>query len=281
VSGARRRAGVAVGACLVAVSCTALSNKTHSSVLRTTNGGGPLLGLHSVDGTRDQGRLRADRFCVDAAAAIAGGDLLDCQLVPFGNAASTACPSPSTVTVPDRRDPFADVDRCQPLPAAVASQALGWVVSERDRNRKVSIYLGTTDQGPTSASATPQPTMVERFRADDDANRWSELAVCPSDLDGDGLNELVVLTRPWDELERNPPDESERPEMVAVWLQPPMRSAASTPLRTLSVSRSVPRARGEGCASPIVQTLHYDDGVLRADLELDEPRRPPPVGIAR
>jgi hypothetical protein len=272
-----------VGVCLVATACTALRNKADDSGGRMTNGGGELLGLHSTEGALDQRRLRPDRFCVDAAAALSGGDVLDCQLVPQGNSASTICPDPLVEIPRPRTDRFADTARCQPLLPIVASQAVGWVLTERDRKRELSIYLGALPDRTTttSASSAPQPTLVEKFRATDEANRWSELAVCPSDLDDDGVNELVVLTRPWDELERNPPDESARPEVVAVWLQPPTRAGGSTaPLRALAVSRPVPRSRGEGCASPVVQTLRYRDRALRVDLG-DGELVPPPPGIAR
>jgi hypothetical protein len=282
--GRRRPVPALVGACLLAAACTSLGNQADEGAGRTVNGGGALLGLRSADGVRDQRRHRSDQFCGAVAAAAVGADLLDCQLVPLGNVASTVCVDPSRPTVRDDRDPFADLARCQPLLPAVASQAVGWSITERDRRRELSIYLGPLPDRatPATSSTPPQPTLVERFRADDDANRWSELAVCPADLDADGINELVVLTRPWDDLERIEPDESERPEIVAVWLQPPMRAGASpAPLRTLVVSRPVPRDRGEGCASPVVRTLRFDDGQLRADLGVEVPRPPAPLGVAR
>ncbi len=285
MSGGRRRPGpVVVGVCLLAAACTSLGSRAEEGVGRTVDGGGALLGLRSTDGVRDQRRARSDQFCPAVAAAAGGGSLLDCQLVPLGNVASTVCPDPTRPTVREPVDPTADIARCQPLPPAVASQAVGWSVTERDRRRELSIYLGPLPDPatPATSSTAPQPTLVERFRADDDANRWSELAVCPADLDRDGINELVVLTRPWDELERDEPDESERPEVVAVWLQPPVRAVASpAPLRTLVVSRPVPRGRGEGCESPVVRTLRFDDGRLRADLGVDLTRTPAPLGVAR
>ena len=110
-----------VGACLLAAACTALSNRAEEGVGRTVNGGGELLGLRSTDGTADQRRARPDQFCTAAAAALRGGDVLDCQLVPFGNAASTACPERPRATVREERDPFAEVGRCQPLAPSVAT----------------------------------------------------------------------------------------------------------------------------------------------------------------
>lgn len=283
---ARHRVGAlsVVAATLLATTGCRVARRLDDDLGVTTTKGGELVGLQAMDGNRSQREVPPGAFCGKAPSVLAGGSVLDCQLIPLGNPGATVCASPSAArgggesskggsggeqTVPARP--------CTPLPQEVSSQTVGWMVLAAADQRQLSIFLGPRPSTASNAGGTP--VYLERFRASLVSTKVSELAVCPADLDGDGAMELVVLARPTDDPRSNSADESAHPELVAVWLAPSGVLESRNPVRSLDPTIDVPRAQGEGCASPAVTDLRYRSGELRLDGEA--PSTAPTAGSPR
>lgn len=235
----------------------------------SSEGAGSLVRLTAVGADAD--RLPANRFCERAGGG--GLEVVECEIRPMVVADAERCTPPGA---PDPKVPIAPVaaateSRCAPADQAVAAQLVGWVVSRRGREQRVSLYVGPTPAAPTavpdSVPREMEATLLEKFRAvDTDGTAWSELAVCPVDVDGDGLLDVAVQGRPRDAVPV-PPDPAERasarPEVVVFF---PDRAAASPAVRqfvrSYRLDSALPRDLGRGCESPLVTQLRMRDGRL-------------------
>ncbi len=232
--------------------------------------GGALVQLAAV--TVGVDRLTANRFCEQAAGAAVS--VLECELRPVAVVDASRCPAsprPSATTAarPTIR-PLETDQQCAPADRAVATQLLGWVVSARGAERRVSIYLGPAPGEPStvpdSVPRVVEPTLLERFRATDlDGRRWSEVAVCPRDVDRDGILDLVVEARPTDGGRSSDarPRPSATPEVVVLF--PPLAGVPERsrgPLRSYRFDVPWSRDLGRGCASPAVWALGFTNDRL-------------------
>lgn len=216
--------------------------------------GGSLVQLAPVSATGPA--VRPDDFCLPASPAVGGARVLDCELTPLIDPASTRCNGIGQPASGDRL--------CRPLEPGSGDQLLGWVVrADTTGTRTLTVYLGSVSPAPGAAAGTASAaTMEGRYAAVDENGRWAELAVCPTDLDGNGSVDLVVFGR----AATGPA--ADRPELVVLSMGTSAGGAKDMPvLQTLSFDGAVGRAQGEGCAAPLVRALRYDG---RRGLELDE-----------
>lgn len=233
---------VAVAASL-AVGCRGEPTALERTPLEVDDGGGGLIRMAELRTSTPP--LRADRLCTEGPG-LEAATLLECELVPLLDPAASRCDSAAPVSA-DRL--------CEPPDVDLAAQLLGWVVTEPEPGRRaVTIVTGAASPGVGAApESTSTATLERRYVAQDGDGAWSELAVCPRDVDGNGAVDLVVFARSTD------PDRIERPEVVVVSLFTARRSGRSAPsLQSAVAERDVPRAAGEGCTSPMVEHLEAD-----------------------
>lgn len=198
---------------------------------------------------------RPDDFCLPASPAVGGARVLDCQLTPLIDPASTRCNGVGQLASSDRL--------CRPLEPGSGDQLLGWVLrADATGTRTLTVYVGAVSPAPGAAVGTASSATLEgRYAAVDENGRWAELAVCPTDLDGNGSVDLVVLGRA-----RTGPT-ADRPELVVLSVGTSAGGTKDMPvLQTLTFDGAVGRAEGEGCAGPLVRALRYDQ---RRGLEVD------------
>lgn len=223
--------------------------------LRAGRGGGELLGLQELRSVSTP--VRADRLCLEGPA-VAGGALLECDLVPLVDAsAASSCDGGGL------GEGALDEDACHPPSGPPADAVVGWVVTEpAPGRRRLTVLSGA----PAGGSGPEPPLLEQRYVAEDAAGVWSELAVCPLDVDRNGATDLVVLVRSAD------PGRIDRPELVVVSIATRRGSGRSAPALQQAVAEDdVPRGDGEGCASPVVERLEADGDGLRLRDGRDRP----------
>lgn len=174
--------------------------------------------LNQVD---DRGRrsLPANRLCAEDA-----GRLLLCALAPLGRVEATFCPA---------NDAARDPQRCQPsqLAEVETKDWIGWMLSAPEGRPKVLSILRGDD------------VLLEAFRAADASTGIVEVAVCPMDINGDGVNEVAVVHR-----------SIAAPDTLLVDViefKPRVRHVSPASVRS-------PLADGEGCAAPALTTLTFN-----------------------
>ena len=164
------------------------------------------------------GRIQApaNRLC-----GLDSGRVLACAMVPMARVEASFCPATEGA-----RDP----QRCQPSQLATVdeTQRIGWILTApENRPRVLSILRGTE-------------VLVEAFRVPDASSGVLEVAVCPMDVDADGINEVAVVHR-----------SIAAPDTIIVDLatfKPQERHSGPESARS-------PLAYGEGCASLALASL--------------------------
>ena len=252
-------------------------------------GGGNLLGLDVASERVDP--VPAGQFCRAGSPALSGEGVVECQLVPLRTLGSRRCPQP----------PATDPARLCLAPGGAAEELLGWVVSNTGPGqRTLAIFTGTATTGPISvaetgsspsggtvpaspvspvtpadpaspAEAPPTTDLYRRYLAVEPAGAWSELAVCPRDVTGDGLTDLIIVVRS---------AEAKRRDHIELIVVSAGAAASETrgggtargedesnqAIQRVTPEQPVPRALGEGCASPAVSRLTGAGSRLRLDL---------------
>ncbi len=233
-------------------------------------GGGNLLGLNVASERVDP--VPAGQFCRAGSPALSGEGVVECQLVPLRTLGSRRCPQP----------PATDPARLCLAPGGAAEELLGWVVSSTGSGqRTLAIFTGTAPTGPASpvspvtpagpASPAEPPDLYRRYLAVEPAGAWSELAVCPRDVTGDGFTDLIIVVRS---------AEAKRRDHIELIVLSAGAAAAETwragtaggqdesnqAIQRVTPEQPVPRALGEGCASPAVSRLTGVGSRLRLDL---------------
>ena len=251
-------------------------------------GGGNLLGLDVASERVDP--VPAAQFCRAGSPALSGEGVVECQLVPLRTLGSRRCPQP----------PATDPARlCLALaPGGAAEALLGWVVSNTGPGqRTLAIFTGTAPTGPISGAKTgaspsagrvpaspvspvtpagpanpaEAPDLYRRYLAVEPAGAWSELAVCPRDVTGDGFTDLIIVVRSAEVKRRD------HIELIVVsagaaasemWGGGTARGQdeSNQAIQRVTPEQPVPRALGEGCASPAVSRLTGGGSRLRLDL---------------
>lgn len=220
--------------------------------LTQNDGGGAILRLAAP--TERATLVRPDDFCLPSSPAIAGATVVECSLTPLLSEVSSRCDATGDTRSTDRL--------CAPADPAFSELLLGWVVTSRGPGKRtLAVYVGTASPGDGAAPGTGSTATLERrYVAVDDADTWSELAVCPGDIDGNGSVDLAVLAR------SSAPDRAARPEVVVVSIGTAQAGSRSVkPLQSVTVEGDVPREAGAGCASPLVRALRWSGDGLKVD----------------
>ena len=240
-------------------------------------GGGNLLGLDVASERVDP--VPAGQFCRAGSPALSGEGVVECQLLPLRTLGSRRCPQP----------PATDPARLCLAPGGAAEELLGWVVSNTGPGRRtLAIFTGTATTGPISEAETgsspsggtvpaspgeapPTTALYRRYLAVEPAGAWSELAVCPRDVTGDGFTDLIIVVRS---------AEAKRRDHIELIVVSAGAAASETrgggtargedksnqAIQRVTPEQPVPRALGEGCASPAVSRLTGAGSRLRLDL---------------
>lgn len=253
----RRPAGLVAGSLLAGsllvgpllAGCTAASKHTGTgpSAVKAVGGGGSLLQLKAV--SESSSKVRPDDLCLPSSPAVLGTTVLDCQLTPLVNPQTAHCDVEGR-TVAGRR--------CTPPDPQLLDEVLGWVVTSSGAGqRTLAVYSGKASPAAGATIGTPSsPTLERRYVAVDTGSNWSELAVCPGDVDGDGLMDLVVVVR------NASPAAQADPEVVIVSVAAAKPTKqAMPPLQAVTARDPMPRTAGAGCASPLAHLSVVDGEV--------------------
>jgi len=213
--------------------------------VEVAGGGGSIVRLQPASEASPP--VRPDDLCLPSSPAVAGAAVLDCQLSPLLDPAAARCNETGT--------PAEATRRCLPPDPELGRAVLGWVLTSRtDGERSLAVYVGAVSPTAESPAGTPSvATLERRYVATDRDGRWSELAVCPGDLDGNGSVELMILARSSD------PARQDRPEVVVLSIGTGRAGEQAMPaMQTLLLDADVGRAQGEGCAGPMVRAVRVD-----------------------
>jgi hypothetical protein len=201
----------------------------------------------TVVADRSRATIPASRVCSTADPVV-----LQCDLFPLLPAQRRLCPPPGTASATtagvepgDGSPAAAGAGRTRSSSGGTPASApcelpgpetrlAGWVLSQAGGPSPTStlrIYLGVDH-------------LQEVVDAREGAATWASVAVCPRDITGDGLTDLVVAFR----TRQNP----DRLDVEAVDL-----STQELRVMVLPPQRS-PLSRGQGCAAPAVNEVRYD-----------------------
>jgi hypothetical protein len=239
--------------------CSPASRINRPAQLEVRSDGGEVLQLRAVG--EAGARVRPDQLCAPGGPVVAPDDVVvDCGLLPLVTAVSTWCELPG----------FTSGDRlCRPADPRRADAVIGWVLTSSGPGRHtLALYSGRSSPPPDTPTGTMAEASLERrYVAAENAGgltgaseppRWSEIAVCPDDVDGNGGLDLVILVRGANR------EQADRPEVVVVsFLHERPGQQAAPPLQRATAGRGIDRAEGEGCASPLVEELVADGNSLR------------------
>ena len=170
---------------------------------------------------------------VGGSSAATATALLDCAVVPLFPTAQARC-----------RDRFetAQGTPCQ-FPLDNLPQNLAWTLTGNatlDQPKVLTAYVGSDSLRPV-------------LRATDSADPWAAVAVCPRDVTGDGLNDLVVTYRR---------------QSAVTKLLVEAADVHSAPSDVLNLEQTeIPTEWPEGCESPVVAGLYVEDGELRSTFD--------------
>lgn len=165
--------------------------------------------------------------------AASGAALLDCAVVPLFPTAQARCP-----------DRFETVEGtpCQ-FPLDNLHQNVAWTLTGSGAlglPKVLTIYVGSDSVRPV-------------LRASDGGDPWAAVAVCPRDVNGDGLNDVVVTYR----------RASAVTELVVE-----AADVHTAPKETLNLQATeIPTSWPEGCLSPVVTGLYVEDGELHSTFD--------------
>jgi hypothetical protein len=121
------------------------------------------------------------------------------------------------------------------LPKPGSELNMAWILAEsatESPRRSLTLFRGTN-----ALSAVVRA-------ADVDGSRWLAVAVCPRDIDGDGLLDAVLTFRTVDD-----PDQ--------VWIDTVRMNEAVPQLLTLPRQRAL-LSEGQGCQAKVLKRLAYD-----------------------
>jgi hypothetical protein len=169
-------------------------------------------------------------------ATVSRADLVECDVLPL--------------FPPERRECPEDRPATGSPPCALAGQdgarRLGWTLTlepGRGRLRTLTVFSGTDN-------------LATMLRGSDANPPWLAASVCPSDVTGDGLIDLVALFR-----------SSATPDRVAVEVV----NIADDPTRVLTLAlQPFDPIEPQGCRSKLLDRLRYDQPTRRLQLDPEE-----------